>query len=391
VYTNVQAHICARKECVLKIAMLFSNPFPPKEGQGNYIYNLSKELIKRGHSVHVITRGTKAREFEFDGLNVHVLPFIKVYPFHVDVHGIFVRRFMKVLDKKMDIVHVHTPLPPAVSLQHAHVVSTFHSTLCGGSYRIELVDLHAIIERSLGILFKRNEIALIRCSDVLTVSSRSVAFEMARYYNINPSDIVILGNAVDNTFLERCCSSENQESDTIIYVGRLAYGKGLLDLIDSMKLIVAKRPNSKLVIIGKGPLLRRLIGRTNKLCLRNNVEFRGFVSHSELPFQYTRASVFVMPSYYEGMPTAILEAMACGLPVVATSVHGNVDVVKNGITGILVPPKKPVELARAILYLFDHPDLRYELGKRAQILIKERFTWDKVARRTLDAYDVSKS
>ena len=376
----------------LKIVMLLSIPFPPEEGIGNYVCNLSRKLVELGHKVILVTRGgLRTQILEFNDFVVFKLPFLMVYPFHVDIHGLFVKKFVEHM-QDIGILHIHSPLPPSLcnTKKIGGIVSTFHSTVYGASDKVELVDFHAILGRILGILSKRIESEIIKCSDVLTVSSRSVAFELANYYNLNPCDIMVLGNAVDDTFLQQCRSSAGRESDTIIYVGRLAYGKGLQDLIESMKMVVAKRPSSKLVIIGKGPLLRRLIGRTNELCLRNNVEFRGFVSHSELPFQYKRASVFVMPSYYEGMPTAILEAMACGLPVVATSVHGNVDVVKNGITGILVPPKKPVELARAILYLFDHPDLKYKLGKRAQILVKERFTWNMVARRTLDAYNIAK-
>jgi len=377
----------------LKIAMLLSTPFPPEEGIGNYVCNLSRKLVKLGHKIILVTRGgLRTQILEFNDFVVFKLPFLIAYPFHVDIHGLFVKKFVEHM-QDIDILHIHSPLPPSLcnTKKVGGVVSTFHSTIYGASGKVELVDFHAILGRILGILSKHIESEIIKCSDVLTVSSRSVAFELANYYNLNPCDIMVLGNAVDETFLQQCHSPAARESDTIMYVGRLAYGKGLQDLIESMKMVVAKRPSSKLVIIGKGPLLMRLINRTNELGLRDNVEFKGFIAHSELPSQYTRASVFVMPSYYEGMPTAILEAMACGLPVVATFVHGNVDVVKNANTGLLVPPKKPVELADAILYLFDHPDLKYEFGKRAQRLIKERYTWDKVARKTLDAYAISKS
>jgi len=375
----------------LNIAMLTSIPFPPEEGIGIYVSNLSNELVKQGHEVIVITRGgLRAQILEFNKFVVFQLPFLMAYPVHVDIHGLFVKKFIKHM-QNIEILHIHTPLPPPLrNVENTGgVVSTFHSTIYAGSGKLELVDFRAILGRILGILSKRIENAIIQYSDVLTVSSKSVALDLARYYNLNPSDIMVLGNAVDNAFLQQGRSFVNRESDTIIYVGRLDYGKGLLDLIDSMKLIVAKRRSSKLVIVGKGPLLRRLMSRINKLGLRKNVEFKGFIAHSKLPFQYSCASLFVMPSYYEGMPTAVLEAMACGLPVVATAVHGNVDVVKNGVTGILVRPKEPRELARAILHLLDNPALRLELGSSAQRLVKEEFTWDEVVERALTAYNAA--
>jgi glycosyltransferase involved in cell wall biosynthesis len=376
----------------MHIAMLVSTPFPPEEGISNYVHNLSNELAKQGHKVIIITRGgLRAQVLEFDKFVVFKLPFLMAYPFHVDIHGLFVERFIE-HTQNLEILHMHTPLPPSLRNMKttAGVVSTFHSTIYAGSGTLELVDFRAILGRILGILSKRIESGIIQHSDVLTVTSKSVAFELARCYNLESSDITVLGNAVGNAFFQQGRLPMDRERDTLLYVGRLDYGKGLFDLIDSLKLIVAKRPSSKLVFAGKGPLLRRLANRINTLGLRKNVEFQGFIAHSRLPFVYSRASLFVMPSYYEGMPTAVLEAMACGLPVVATAVHGNVDVVENGVTGILVRPKEPRELARAILHLLDHPTLRLELGRRAQRRAKEEFTWDKVAERALTAYNAAR-
>ena len=74
----------------MRIAMLMSNPFPPEEGIGNYVYNLSKKLIENGHEVTIMTRGSIKNKSEvFDGINIIKIPFIPIYPFHIKIHGFF--------------------------------------------------------------------------------------------------------------------------------------------------------------------------------------------------------------------------------------------------------------------------------------------------------------
>ena len=97
----------------MKIAMIISTPFPPEEGIGHYIYNLSKKLMENGHKITVITRGSFKTKIEFfEGIRVIKVPFIPLYPFHIHIHKFFVNRIFKSIENEFDLIHFHTPLPP---------------------------------------------------------------------------------------------------------------------------------------------------------------------------------------------------------------------------------------------------------------------------------------
>jgi len=371
--------------------MLTSARFPPICGIGNSVYNLSSKLIERGHEVIVITRGgLKNQILEYDKFVVFKLPFLMAYPFHVDIHGVFVNKFLKGLEESIDIIHAHTPLIPVVSTQ-TPMVTTFHSPHFTDSYATNLIDTRSLLTKILGILAYRIEKSLISSSRIISAVSDGVASDLVKYYGVKRGDVKVLGNAVSDLFLEVGRTVTKQKDDAIIlYAGRLDRGKGVLDLVESMKTVTKSIPNAKLVIAGKGPLLSTIIRKVAELGLQKHLELRGFMNQKELLNKSLRASIFVLPSYGEGLPTSVLEAMACQLAIVATAVRGNIDIVKHGETGILVPPRAPKSLGRAIIHLLEHPDLRQELAKSARRLVEERFTWDKVAERALAAYDAAR-
>ncbi|MFB3888910.1 MAG: glycosyltransferase family 4 protein [Candidatus Bathyarchaeia archaeon] len=372
----------------MKIAMLTSRPFPPECGIGFYIHNLSKKLAERGHDVTIVTRGGMAMEMtHFDGFKLYKLPFIMAYPFHVDIHNIFVNKFFKDHEGQFDIVHVHTPLPPSV-LTETPVVTTFHSPLFYASWANDVKDFRFAFQRFLGIYSTRLEKSLIESSNVLTTVSDSVASDLRQLYKIK-DDIFVLGNGFCCDLGTGIAATAGNPDKTVIYVGTLTHRKGLLDLLDAMKILLNDEPDANLLLIGKGPLYQTMLQRISRLRIGKNVHMLGAVTHDALSSYYSAASVFVLPSYYEGLPTVALEAMSCGLPVVGTVARGIVDLVENDRTGKLVPTKSPTELAKSILYLLKHPDVGHKLGLEGQKLVREKYTWDKVADRTLTAYELA--
>ena len=367
--------------------MLLSTPFPPEEGIGSYVFNLSTKLLERGHNVTVITRGSLKREsFEYKSIRVMKIPFLMAYPFHVDINGFFANKLLKAYEKEFDLVHLHTPLVPAVSTR-LPIVTTFHSPHFVDCYSIDIVDFHDLLRKALGIFDYRIEKSLIKSSSIVSAVSSGVKLDLERHYHVRHGRIRVFGNGVRDGFLEAGRSSSIvKDVSMILYVGRLEYGKGLLDLVKSMKIVNAKVPNAKLVIVGKGPLLYQLMRAIAELKLSKNVILKGFHSYDEVLSDYLRASIFVLPSHIEGLATVILEAMACKDAVVATDVRGISEVVKSGKTGLLVPKKEPIALANAIICLLENPDLRERLAKNARRLIEEEFTWEKVADRVVEAY-----
>lgn len=366
--------------------MLTSVPFPPVCGIGSYISNLSRELTRNGHEVIVVTRGgPKEQVIEYDTFLVYKLPFILAYPFHVDIHGLFVNKFLKTIAQDLDLVHVHTPLTPSIKTQ-LPIITTFHSPHFADYYSTDIVDIRQLLSKMLEIFDYRIEKSLISSSSVLSAVSQGVKLDLERYYPIETGSVRVFGNAVGDTLLQAGNSIFNKDESLILYVGRLDYHKGLLDLIESMKFVKRRVPKAKLVVVGKGPLLPKLVKRVDELKLQKHVEVKGPVPKDEVLRYYLSASVFVIPSYHEGLATVLLEAMACGDAVVATDVRGNSDVVVSGKTGLLVPKKEPIALANAIICLLENPDLRERLAENARKLIEEEFTWEKVADRVVEAY-----
>jgi glycosyltransferase involved in cell wall biosynthesis len=371
----------------LNILMLHSTAFPPEEGIGNYIYNLSTKLVDRGHNVSIITRGgLKEETFEYESFRVIKVPFIMAYPFHVDIHGFFVNRLLKTIAKDFDLIHVHMPLAPALTTR-LPVVTTFHTPHFADFYTTDLVDVNQVMIKFLEIFDYRVEKSLISSSNVITAVSQGVKLDLERYYRINSEKVSVLGNAVSDNFLKAIPSLFGKKDPLkILYVGRLDYRKGLLDLIEGMKTVTREIPQARLVIIGKGPLLAQMIKKIINLNLQEKILLKGFVSREDLLSEYLTSSIFVLPSHYEGMATTALEAMSCGDALIATNVRGNSDVVFPNKTGLLVPKKEPIALANAIIYLLKNSDLRETLSKNARKLIEEKFTWEGVADRVVETY-----
>jgi glycosyltransferase involved in cell wall biosynthesis len=155
-------------------------------------------------------------------------------------------------------------------------------------------------------------------------------------------------------------------------VARLHRQKGIVYLLEAAQEIHRQRPEAKIVVVGGGPLentLRRKAGRSglgrNLLLLGERADAR------ELLFLF---DIFVLPSLWEGLPLALIEAATLGKPIVATDIDGVREIVSEGETGLLVPPKNPDRLAAAILRLLNDPELSARLGQNARSAIPARFS-----------------
>jgi len=160
---------------------------------------------------------------------------------------------------------------------------------------------------------------------------------------------------------------EEAEPPEVLYAGRLSPEKGILELVEAAG-------GMNLVVAGDGPLRRRVPGAL------------GFVPNETLQHLYARAAVVACPSRREGFGVACLEAMAHARPVVATSVGGLRDLVVDGETGLVVPPRDPTALRAALERLLADGEVRRRLGSAGRERARERFSWDAVTDATLTAY-----
>ncbi len=155
-------------------------------------------------------------------------------------------------------------------------------------------------------------------------------------------------------------------------VSKLWEGKGHEDIINAAPALVEKVPQAKIIFIGEGPLLEKLQKMTTEKNVQDNFIFLGY--RSNIPELTQALDIAVLASHFEGMGRVILEAMAVGLPIVASRVGGIVDLVIDNETGLLVDPHTPSQLTLALTKLAQDPDLRKKMGALGQQRVDERFT-----------------
>jgi glycosyltransferase involved in cell wall biosynthesis len=154
--------------------------------------------------------------------------------------------------------------------------------------------------------------------------------------------------------------------------------------VDSLIRALAKVSGGILVIIGDGPERATLEALANDLGVAGRIRWVGH--RRDVPCLLPALDVLVQPSLHEGLPNAILEAMAARLPVVATAVGGTPEVVVDGVTGMLVPPRDPQALAAAVTALLRDPDLRRKMGRAGREQVERRFSIEETVRRTEELY-----
>ena len=146
----------------------------------------------------------------------------------------------------------------------------------------------------------------------------------------------------------------------VIAVSRLTKEKNLIGLIHAIRTVKAVYPNCTLTIVGSGPEFRNLAAEVKSLNLEGNVFLKGRILHNEVPYELSGCDIFVLPSFYEGLPSSMLEAMACGLPVIATPVMERISGLRNEVN-ILIADPTPQKIAEAIIRLSSDKHLRQKI------------------------------
>jgi glycosyltransferase involved in cell wall biosynthesis len=277
-----------------------------------------------------------------------------------------------------DVVHGHTFLPAlptrlAGLATDAVTVFTVHGTALTSGIGHD-TGMLAGVKRHLERLF----VLGFAYDGVISVNTEHLPL-------LEPSHdrVAAIPNGVD---LDRFDLDREREPGRILFLGRLAPKKRVEDLIDAYARIAAAYPESELLIVGIGPLQADLEDRVAHLDLGSRVRFEGRVPDEAIPEYYASASLFVLPSVWEGHPLTLLEAWAAGTPVIATDVEGIAEFLAHEETGYLVPSESPEELASALCYALDNESEAQEWGRRGRALAAEEFSWQGVAQRTDELY-----
>ncbi|MDQ6659502.1 MAG: glycosyltransferase, partial [Chloroflexota bacterium] len=169
-----------------------------------------------------------------------------------------------------------------------------------------------------------------------------------------------------------------------VCVSGLRYEKGIDVLLQAWHQVHKQAPQARLIIVGKGGLQTQLEHMAKALDIADSVEFTGM--QSDIPSQLHRGSLAVLPSRWEGMPNAVLEAMACSLPCVATRVSGSEDIIQHGVNGLLVEPEDYHGMAEALLTLLCDPALVKKYGYAARETIERHYSLEQIIDRYVELY-----
>jgi glycosyltransferase involved in cell wall biosynthesis len=183
--------------------------------------------------------------------------------------------------------------------------------------------------------------------------------------------IDVIPNGIDLDIFKP--SARNGNIPQLLFTGRVVYQKGLDLLVEALSKLIDIP--WELSIIGDGSYKDQLHQQIDVLGLTNRIHFHGWCNQKELLPILAQAHIFVNPSRHEGMPNAVLEAMACGLPVIATRIAGNEDLVKDGENGFLVATENVIELRKALRILLTNKQLRQKMGKTSRAIVESNFSW----------------
>lgn len=230
-------------------------------------------------------------------------------------------------------------------------------------------------------------------ADLQIVSTETEAEDLAHLYGADPDRVAVVAPGIDlMTFspMQRAVARKKigyEGGRLLLFVGRLERLKGVETILRALAQAGGRRSHdARLLVVGGDSRgsgqseKERLRALAAELRIADRVDFVGSVAHHELPYFYSAADVCLMPSYTESFGLVGLEAQACGCPVIASDVSGLASVVRDGVTGYLVPSHEPGAWADRLIYLFDHPEEGEQMGRRA-VLLAQRFTWARTADR----------
>lgn len=377
-------------------------------GLGPTFYYLSREQVRLGLHVHIICKGypLQKRLEEVEGIRIHRV----IAPYNLlMLYELFKLNYRI----GVDLIHAHA----TSGLSHAilkgfHLdrrtrvsyVAHVHGTTKGIRLAWSRIDPSALNKVKIRHPVKRyipvvRETIMWKSADALIAVSKFLKEELVNLYGVQKERIHVVHNGVDlKTFYPKKSRLEilkalglDATSRLILYLGGLRPVKGPLYIGKALEKIHYRFPSIKVLFVGERYSLDRYRDKVARKLVKDLIE-KGVICmiknipHVQLPEYYSAADAVVLPSIYDSFPKVILEAMACGTPVIASAVGGIPELISHGETGILVEPANPDELAEAIISMVSDPKLRKKLGSKARKLVEERFTWKHTAKHTLTVY-----
>ena len=349
---------------------------------------LAEELSRRGHDIHVVCpRQGRERSGPVGGIGVTRLWYVNRRPFQTVTAGAALAWFLLRHAGSFDLVHVHL----------ADARADVASLVCRLRRRPVYVKVGAggplgeLGEQ--GVISRMTHYYGIRHAACVQALSEEIGTQLAGLH-VDPEKVAAIPNGFDPAVFHPASDAERKEirrtlglpedRPIVLFVGRFAGAKGLAELLAVWPRI-GDRFDAECVLCGFVPYNDPYPIPTGI----QHVTVRGWTGQPEL--LYRAADVFVQPSHVEGMSNALLEAMASGLPVVATTVGAAPQMIEDGVDGLLVPPGDSEALGNALVRLLEDADLRREMGRRAGESVRSRYSISDVANRIEARYKLATS
>ncbi len=341
---------------------------------------LAKELKRRGLPFFFIVQPESPLHQKACEAELPVLPFKMRNEFDLPA---ILRLAWAMKRKKCLLVHFHDA--------HSAAVGSVAASLAKVPFRI--------ITRRVDFPLKKNYFSrrkYMKNVDAIIAISEGVKKVLVEG-GVDPENVEVISSGIDFSSFEEDSSALTSKDylrrefsfavdDYLVgIVAHLADHKGHQYLIQATKILKQQAPKIKTIIVGEGPLSMELNRQAKELDVEDIIFFLGF--RKDIPKILSSLDLFVLSSHLEGMGSSILDAMASRLPVVATKVGGIPEVVIHGETGLLVPPRDPSALARAILMLYSNKTLASRLGQKGYELVHRKFSAEAMADKVVRLYE----
>ena len=372
----------------MKVALVSDWYYPKIGGVASHMHNLAIKLKERGHEVAIVTNNRetgKERELAEKGIELIKIPGVITPLLEINVsYGLKSSEELNGFLKDFDVIHSHHAFTPlalkATKAGKAMEKATFLTT-----HSISFAHDSRLWE-ALGLTIPLFTMYLKYPHKIIAVSKAAKAF-IEHFTDIQ---ISIVPNGVDdNRFMPATNKDDIKadfgiEGDVILYVSRMSYRKGPHVLLNAFSGI----EEATLVMVGSGEMLPFLKMQAKFLGIEDRVIFLGYIEDSKLPEVFRMADIFVLPSVTsEAFGIVVLEAMASGVPVIATNVGGIPEIVKENEAGLLVPPGNELELRNAIQRLLQEEKLRRWYGSNGRRAVEEKYSWDRVVVKIEKTYE----
>jgi glycosyltransferase involved in cell wall biosynthesis/GT2 family glycosyltransferase len=392
-----------------------SQSYPPSDvgGIGRYIHLLAREVAQMGHDVHVLTRASGHDTIDFeDGVWVHrvapsanaVTPTdLAALPDHIALYCDRLRREVQRIHSRHTIVAVYCPTwdCEGYALMERHdfpLILSLQTTLKSFLKSNEHFSSDQEFMRTFGTPMIAAERTLFEKADGIHALSEVNATDIALDYGIRMTQdrlrVIPLG-AEDWAIGSVSAVHADEDGLRLLFVGRVEPRKAIDVVLEAARDVLARHPGVTLDIVGddtlpwNGGRPYREIFETDPetAAIRNRVTFHGKVSDADLRGFYAGCDVLVTPSRYESFGLMLVEAMMFSKVVIGARVGGMQEVIEDGVSGFLVQPDDPVDLANVLDKVLGDPTLREKIGHAARDRYEERFTPERMARSVVDFMD----